>query len=73
MIKAYEIPFIDRMGFVFVLCVIGMVIISLSDEKSKNNPKGLEIDASMFKMSNGFTAGALIVLGILAALYTIFW
>ena len=69
----YEIPFIDRMGFVFVLCVIGMVIISLSDEKSKNNPKGLEIDASMFKMSNGFTAGALIVLGILAALYTIFW
>ena len=71
--KVYEIPFIDRMGFVFVLCVIGMVIISLSDEKSKNNPKGLEIDASMFKMSNGFTAGALIVLGILAALYTIFW
>ena len=69
----YEIPFIDRMGFVFVLCVIGMVIISLSDEKSKNNPKGLEIDASMFKMSNGFTAGALIVLGVLAALYTIFW
>ena len=69
----YEIPFIDRMGFVFVLSVIGMVIISLSDEKSKNNPKGLEIDASMFKMSNGFTAGALIVLGILAALYTIFW
>ncbi len=69
----YEIPFIDRMGFVFVLSVIGMVIISLSDEKSKNNPKGLEIDSSMFKMSNGFAAGALIVLGILAALYTIFW
>ena len=69
----YEIPFIDRMGFVFVLCVIGMVIISLSDEKSKNNPKGLEIDSSMFKMSNGFAAGALIVLGILIALYTVFW
>lgn len=69
----YEIPFIDRMGFVFVLCVIGMVIISLSDEKSKNNPKGLEIDSSMFKMSNGFAAGALIVLGILIALYTAFW
>ena len=69
----YEIPFIDRMGFVFVLSVIGMVIISLSDEKSKNNPKGLEIDASMFKMSNGFAVGALLILGILAALYTIFW
>ncbi|WP_308199379.1 hypothetical protein [Chitinophaga sedimenti] len=36
----YEIPFIDRMGIVFVFCVLGMVIISLADPKSKNNPKG---------------------------------
>lgn len=69
----YDIPFIDRMGFVFVFCVLGMVIITLADSKSKNNPKGLEIDASMFKMSNGFAVGALLILGILAALYTIFW
>lgn len=69
----YEIPFIDRMGFVFVLCVIGMAIISLTDPASKNNPKGLEIDSKMFKMSNSFAVGALIVVGILAALYTIFW
>ncbi len=69
----YEIPFIDRMGFVFVLCVVGMAIISLTDPTSKNNPKGLEIDSKMFKMSNSFAVGALIVVGILAALYTIFW
>ncbi len=69
----YDIPFIDRMGFVFVFCVLGMVIITLADSNSKNNPKGLEIDASMFKMSNGFAVGALLILGILAALYTIFW
>ena len=69
----YEMPFIDRMGFVFLFCVIGMVLISMADSKSKNNPKGLQIDASMFKMSNGFAVGAIIVLGILTALYTIFW
>ncbi|MFX8828958.1 hypothetical protein ABTM52_20635, partial [Acinetobacter baumannii] len=28
----YEIPFIDRMGFVFLIAVIGMVIISLRDQ-----------------------------------------
>jgi len=34
---------------------------------------GLEIDRSMFKVSNGFAVGALMILGTLAALYTIFW
>lgn len=69
----FEIPFIDRMGFVFIFCVLGMFLISRADPASKNNPKGLEIDSSMFKMTNGFAIGATIVLGILAALYTVFW
>lgn len=69
----YEIPFLDRMGFVFAFCMIGMWAISITDSSSVNNPKGLEIDSNMFKMSNGFAAGAMIVLGVLVALYTIFW
>ena len=69
----YEIPFLDRMGFVFAFCVTGMWAISVSDSTSVNNPKGLDIDPNMFKMSNGFAAGAMLVLGILTALYTIFW
>jgi solute:Na+ symporter, SSS family len=69
----FEIPFIDRMGFVFLIVVAVMVVISLFDPKSKNNPKGLEIDSSMFKPQGGFAVGATIVLGILAALYIIFW
>jgi len=69
----YEIPFIDRMGFVFVICVIGMYIISMLELKGRANAKGLEIDRSMFKTSPGFTVGALLVVGILIALYSIFW
>ena len=69
----YEIPFIDRMGFVFIICVIGMVIISLIDKQRGVVAKGLEIDKSMFRMSSGFAAGALLVCGILVALYTIYW
>ncbi|QMU29116.1 sodium/sugar symporter [Adhaeribacter radiodurans] len=68
-----EIPFIDRMGIVFLILVALMVIITLLDPKSKNNPKGLEIDSSMFKTSSSFAVGAVIICGILAALYTIFW
>lgn len=69
----YEIPFLDRMGFVFVICVALMVIISLLDPKSKNNPKGLDIDPAMFKPKGAFAIGATIVCGILAALYIVFW
>ena len=69
----YEIPFIDRMGFVFVLCIVGMIIISLIDNLRGVKAKGLEVDRSMFKLSPAFTVGVLIVCGILTALYTIFW
>jgi SSS family solute:Na+ symporter len=70
---AYEIPFIDRMGFVFLICVLLMIAISIYDEKRGYQSKGLEIDSKMFKVTNGFAVGSLIITGILVALYTIFW
>ena len=69
----YEIPFIDRMGFVFVLCIIGMWIISTVQNRRGINPKGLIVERSMFKMRPGFAVGVIIICGILAALYTLFW
>jgi SSS family solute:Na+ symporter len=69
----YEIPFIDRMGFVFLICVIGMYSISMYETARGVKTNGLEIDRTMFKMSPGFTVGMLIVLSLIAAFYTIFW
>jgi SSS family solute:Na+ symporter len=69
----YEIPFVDRMGFVFIICLIVMYFISRYETKNGVVTKGLEIEKSMFKMSPGFTVGALIITGILVALYTVFW
>jgi SSS family solute:Na+ symporter len=69
----FEIPFIDRMGFVFLIVAAIMVIISIADPAGKNNPKGLEIDAKMFKPHGGFAVGAVIVLGVISALYLYFW
>lgn len=65
-----QVPFLDRMGWVFVICITVMFILSLvlPDEK-----KGLEVDASMFKPSTGFTIGATIVILIIISLYTYFW
>ncbi|MEK8180527.1 sodium/sugar symporter [Flavobacterium buctense] len=69
----YEIPFIDRMGFVFAICVIGMYFISIYETRKGVKPNGLEVDKTMFKMSPSFTVGMLVIVSILAALYTIFW
>lgn len=69
----YEIPFIDRMSIVFLLCVIGMYFISIVENKRKPVTTGLEIDASMFKTNKSFAIGALIVIAIVTALYTIYW
>ncbi len=70
---AYEIPFLDRMGFVFAICVSLMIVISLYDAKKGIKVKGLEVDSKMFKVSNGFAVGAMIICGVLVALYSIFW
>lgn len=69
----FEMPFLDRMGFVFILSVAGMVIISIIENRKGVQPKALEVDTKMFRLHPGFAVGMLIVLGILASLYTLFW
>ncbi len=69
----YEIPFIDRMGFVFVICIIGMYFISKIDNARGVVPRGLEVDTKMFKAHPGFVVGALLVALITAALYIMYW
>jgi SSS family solute:Na+ symporter len=69
----YEIPFLDRMSFVFTACIIGMVIISIIQNQKSAQEKAFVIDKSMFRLSNGFIAGALLATGIIAALYALFW
>jgi SSS family solute:Na+ symporter len=69
----YEIPFLDRMGFVFVICIIMMIIISLIDNARGVKPKGLEVDSSMFKPQPSFVIGTAAIVVILTTLYTIYW
>ncbi len=68
-----SLPFMNRMGYVFLACVLLILFFGLIDPKSKDNPKALEVERSMFKVSTGFAAGILLVLGILAALYIAYW
>ena len=50
-----------------------MVVMSLAGRDSKYNPKALTIDVKMFRTLPSFLVGSTIIIGILAALYTVFW
>jgi SSS family solute:Na+ symporter len=69
----FEIPFLDRMGIVFLICLVGMYFISINDIRKGIQTKGLEVDSSMFKLHPAFVVGVLVLFGIIAALYTLFW
>jgi SSS family solute:Na+ symporter len=82
--KIMDLSFLSSTGFsvknaesgvyeIFILCVAGMWIISLIDASKGKETNGLEVDAKMFKTNSSFTVGALIIGGILVALYSIFW
>jgi SSS family solute:Na+ symporter len=67
-----DYPFLDRMSITFVFIIVVMIVISLA-KKKKNMPQKILIDIEMFKVSKGFLIGSIIILGILAAFYTLFW
>jgi SSS family solute:Na+ symporter len=68
-----DYPFLDRMTIDFVLIVIIMVTISLWKPEKEADRKAIEVDTAMFKVNTGFIIGSLLIMGILTALYTVFW
>lgn len=64
------VPFLDRMGVVFLICVVVMVVLGFV---APTQNKGLEIDASMFRTHRSFTIGAVIVIATITFLYIYFW
>ncbi len=67
-----EIPFLNRMGIVFLILVGLMVVVSLiSPYKEKKD--GIIVTRDMFKIERPFAIGALLLMGIISALYIAFW
>lgn len=67
-----NLPFLNRMEIDFVLIVLVMIIISKMKPKDKNDHV-IEVDTTMFRVPMSFVIGSVIICGILAALYTVFW
>jgi SSS family solute:Na+ symporter len=68
-----DYPFLDRMTITFFVVVLVMVIMSLAKPRKADDIHSVVVDKSMFRVSPGFIIGSVIICGILAALYTVFW
>lgn len=69
---APNIPFLHRMGYVFLILTALMIVISLISPR-KESQDHIEVHPDMFRTSRSFAVGAFLLLGILTALYIAFW
>lgn len=68
-----DYPFLDRMTITFFAVTIIMIAVSLIKPRREGDVHSIEMDKSWFKVSPAFVVGSVIICGILAALYTVFW
>ncbi len=67
-----SLPFIDRVGLVFLLCVGLAIVVSLS-EKAGTHEHAIELNEVNFKTTSGFNVASLAVVLLLVAFYTTWW
>ncbi len=67
-----QIPFMNRIGYVFLICLALMVTVSLAD---KRKPQTSTIDVSGINFSTGaaYNIAAVLIVAILVALYAVAW
>lgn len=68
-----DFPFLDRMTIDFVLIVLIMVVVSLLKPSKDKSSHEIVVDKKDFRVTPAFIVGSVIIMGILAGLYTIFW
>ena len=67
-----EIPFLNRMGIVFIVLSVMMISISLITKKDQVK-SNIIVEVPTYNLSRAFIIGSIIICGILVALYSAFW
>ena len=68
-----DMPFMNRMGYVFLLSVVLIVIISYVENKGRDHAHAIDVKGMRVVTDPVFNVAAFGILGITAALYVIFW
>jgi SSS family solute:Na+ symporter len=65
-------PFLNRMGYVFLILAVIGAIISLIENRAPDK-KGIKLSRELFRTDTKFAIGAIGLCAIVAALYIIWW
>ena len=68
-----DVPFMDQMGYTFILTMIVIVLVSYFLNKGADDEKGIPLTKNLFKTSPIFNIGTFAIMLILVALYALFW
>jgi SSS family solute:Na+ symporter len=67
-----NLPWMDRMLIVFILCVLTVFITALAERKGASD-KAVEITPGLFKTNRTFNIVSVIIIIILAVFYILWW
>jgi solute:Na+ symporter, SSS family len=70
-IYAPSIPFMNRVGYVFLLCLAAAMLVSLLQPKPKTST--IEVADVDYSTSTGYLIATIVVVAILCALYATWW
>ncbi len=68
-----ELPWMDQMLYTFIITMVVIVFVSLSTNKDRDDPKGIELTNKTFKTDKVFNISAYAIMILLVVLYTVFW
>ena len=71
--KMTMMPWMDQMGLTALITMAIIMLVSLLQNKGKDDKKGIDLKSDIFETSPLFNIGAFAIMIILVALYALFW
>jgi solute:Na+ symporter, SSS family len=68
-----DFPFMNRMGVVFWICALVMILISLIESKGKESENAFVVNKEWFKVTPEFRYGTIAVITAFCVIYYLFW
>jgi solute:Na+ symporter, SSS family len=68
-----DMPFLNRMGVVFLLACAAIVGVSLAENRGEDHPKGISLGGNLFSADGVAGVLGFVIFGLTALLYALFW
>ncbi len=68
-----QVPFMDRVGYVFLTCLALAVVVSLLEGKGKEHANAVQLNDIDFRTHGGYRISAVVVSVILVGFYSAWW